>query len=289
MRTKYFILNVLPVLTLLIASCDHIADPNEKYAPAAAGTNFITKTNGSVSSIKKVLLEDYTGQTCQNCPPAATTAETLSLKYEDSLIVLAVHAGGFAAPNGTLYPNDYRTPAGDTWAGTAGFSIISYPSGMVNRMDFPTNSHPKAYTTWGNYIPGKIHIPQEIKLDVTTKYDTSARALNVDVKIKYKKTFTANDVKLSVVLSEDSIIGNQKSGSSVIANYVFMHMMRGALNGDWGDVLNTSAVAANDSTSKSYPNFAVNPSFKDKHLAVVVFAYSAATKEIIQAEKVKIR
>jgi thiol-disulfide isomerase/thioredoxin len=42
---------------------------------------------------RRVLLEDFTGHTCNNCPAAAVIAEGLQTFYgEDQLILVGVHA-----------------------------------------------------------------------------------------------------------------------------------------------------------------------------------------------------
>jgi hypothetical protein len=268
-----------------------VKNANE-YIATAVGTNFINKDNYAVANSKKVFVEDYTGMKCPNCPPAATELENLVAAYSGSVIGLAVHAGGFAKPLGT-YTADYRTSAGDAWdaatgSGGFGISLAGNPNGMVNRREFPALTHIKGYSSWNNYITPYLATPQEIKLMVNTEYDPDVRALNVTVKGYFKKAFTDN-IFVSVILSEDSIIGKQKDGGADVTNYVFMHMLRGDINGAWGDTLKKAPVAINDSITKKYSNFALNPAFNDKHLTVIAFAYNKTTREVIQVEKVKIR
>lgn len=101
-----------------------------------------------------------------------------------------------------------------------------------------------------------------------------------------------NDVYLNTVIVEDSVIGKQKDYSiypDYIENYVFHYMLRGSLNGSWGNLLKTSPINANDSVSKVLNGFYIAPSFKDKQIYVISFIYDNVTKEILQAEQVKIR
>jgi hypothetical protein len=68
-----------------------------------------------------------------------------------------------------------------------------------------------------------------------------------------------------------------------------MHVLRGSINGSWGDNLRSAPIKYNDSTTISYSNFALDTKFVDKNVSVVAFVYDATTKEVIQVEKVKIR
>ena len=295
----YFSFALLSVICFL--ACDKVENPNEKNPngiPVAACSGvWITKTNTLVSNFKKVLIEDYTGQKCGNCPPAAVTAESIMNQHPDSVIVMVVHAGGFAVPSPTgapTYTADYRTSCGTSWDAATGFGISSAgnPNGMVNRKDYPS-SHIKSPANWGTEVnsliaPGTNSL--NAKLDVTTQYDLSSRLLNVTVKSKFYKAYSG-DVKLNVVLLEDSVIGMQKDYSAVpvdVNPYIFMNMNRGSLNGDWGDVIK-NAPLVNDTVTKKYSCNTVNATFNDKHLSVVVFAYDGNTKEVIQTEKIKIR
>lgn len=298
------IYTVVALASLLFASCDYVK-PNDDFspnsgqpaqdtssclsnpAPALSGSAFSTKTNTLISSFRKVLVEDYTGQKCGNCPPAAVTAENLENQYKDSVVVLAVHAGGFAVPFGA-YTNDFRTPAGDEWDGPSGFNISGNgnPNGMVNRMGYPTTTHVKAYTNWGSLVSqlAPFNKNQGIKLNITTNYDTVQRLLNVDIKPVFLRNYGDTAINLSVVLSEDSIVGMQKDYSKSppdVPNYVFMNLMRGSLNGSWGDALNKCPWYKR--------GFSVSGTFNDKHLNLIAFAFYATTKEIIQVEKIKLR
>lgn len=101
------------VILLILGACDKIDKPRENTT-SLIGVNYIERDNYAVAGFNKVLLEDYTGHTCGNCPRAAEKAEELKTLYKDSLIVIAVHAGSFANPTSS-YPNDYRTNVGTDW------------------------------------------------------------------------------------------------------------------------------------------------------------------------------
>jgi hypothetical protein len=66
-------------------------------------------------------------------------------------------------------------------------------------------------------------------------------------------------------------------------------MLRTGINGSWGNTLKGSPIAGNDTVRTAYKDFSLDASFNDKHVSVVVFAYDATTREVLQVEKVKIR
>jgi thiol-disulfide isomerase/thioredoxin len=279
------------LLISFLTSCDKVKDPIQHSSGAAVD---------SAVYVRKVLVEDYTGHYCGNCPPAAVVAENLAKQYENKIVIISVHAGFFAKlyPG---YPTSFTTTAGNEWDGNgtnAGFGIsggVGNPSGMVNRKDYTASgSLAQKETKWPTSVSLALNDTYILGLDLKTNYDPSLRALNTSIKAKFKTSYQ-NPIKLSVVLTEDSIIDAQKDYDKtpdLVPNYVFMHMLRGAINGTWGDTLkkiSDGPLLANDSISVNYPNFSINTKFNDKQLYVVAFAYDAVSKEVLQVEKVKIR
>jgi thiol-disulfide isomerase/thioredoxin len=289
------LLLVLSLPVLLITACDKIKNPIE-IRDTVVGKTFITKSNKNVSGFYKVLLEDYTGATCGNCPKAAHVADTLAIQYGNKIVVVAVHAGGYAVPELPHYPNYYGTPAGETWFKNQpigfGFATAGNPNGMINRKIYPGNNLIVAYTKWKSTVPyALLNDPFRVKLDVTTNYDPDVRALNTNIMATFLSDYP-NDVKLSALLLEDDIDGHQKDYRyfpDLDTTYVFHDMLRASLKDTWGDILKTAPIYQDDIDSLSYQGFPVDSKYNDKKLSVVVFAYDAQTLEVLQVEKVKIR
>lgn len=278
----------ISALVALVTGCDYVNKPTNVSPQGNTGS---TGTSTVVAVPRKVLIEDYTGHTCGNCPKAAISADNLENTYHSNVIIVAVHAGFFAQPGAAPYTDDYRSTTGTDWDNFFGIGAAGNPNGMINRKDYPTGNHIKAYSSWSTDVAPYINQPADAKLTLVPTYNVSAKTLDMSVKTKFMNALT-NNYKLSVVLTEDSIIGPQKDytqNPDEVPNYVFKHMLRGGINGSWGDALNTAPVAANDSITKTYSAFAINPAYNDNRLYVVAFVYNAATYEVIQVEKVKIR
>ena len=130
----------LPVLCLLaLASCDDVP-VNERLTyvePPEVG--------------RAVLIEDFTGQYCVNCPRATEEIERLVEQYGDSVIIaVAIHSGPFSKKNGV--PSPLYTEVGDNYFSKWGLS--AQPVGLVDRL---FNSSPFSYTDWAagvNYEVG---------------------------------------------------------------------------------------------------------------------------------------
>lgn len=296
-------------LVVVLAACDKVKNPIEDpkaFEPPpdpACVTPHIVKTNSLVMNFRKVLVEDYTGHTCGNCPRAAENATTIASMYGDSAIIIAIHAGTqFSPPAPPKFPEDFRTPVGTDWDNFFGMSAAGLPKGCVNRSQIP---YPQPRTTWSVTAGNILNNPQDAKMLVTTTLDTSKMLVNIDVKTTFLKAFPGTTMNICVVVTEDSIVARQKdyappAGVTVEngderPDYEFEHMLRGSVNGSWGNLLMADPLI-NDTISKSYtchqlnpwPVIPAKPKYNLKHTTIVVFIYNTATKEIIQVEKVKI-
>lgn len=289
------------VLTgIFLFSCDKVKDPIIKKN-TAVGSKFVKNNNSAVSGFKKVLLEDFTGQRCPNCPDGSRIIKnTLIPTYNNTLVVVAVHAGGLANPYGEYISQDFRTAEGEKWNGSAeGFGITTWPTGLVNRRTYGGNDLQLTSTKWAAVVPLALSDPFVLKMDVNTEYDTTVRALNVFVKAKFLQAYS-NDVKIVALITEDNIVGIQDDKGVKIEEYEFEHMMRGTLNGTWGTDLKLKPIVTNDTVSVAFKNFEISTKpmglnnngkgkvIVPKNVTVVVYAYDAVTREVLQAEQVKI-
>ena len=135
-QIKLFTILTLIIWSIFFYGCDKIEGPfgvNNGTTPTDTTTDTI---------LRKVLLEDFTGHTCQACTASHAEAKRLQDIYGERLVVLAVHAGFFAWPQNSPYQNNFQTTEGTTIA--TDFNLINqiFPLGMINRAK---NSQTNAY------------------------------------------------------------------------------------------------------------------------------------------------
>ena len=85
MRNKLLLCVLLTgLMAVLLSGCDPVAE-DDRYIE-------VERTLGG----RVVLLEEFTGQNCSNCPTAHRTIEALQEQYGASLVSVSIHAGSFA-------------------------------------------------------------------------------------------------------------------------------------------------------------------------------------------------
>lgn len=276
-------ITTLVIKISIITSCDKVKDVKDPNAPQVSGN-------------RKVLVEDYTGHKCGNCPAAADTLAYLEKKYPGKIIPLAIHAGFFAAVSGA-YPTDLRTPVGNAYDIQFGISAAGNPNGLINRGGYNTGNFIKAYTTWESEAVLMFSKPAKFEIKIKNNY-TAGNILNSQIVVKSLTNLTGN-YKLVVLLSEDSIIAEQidyrlPSGSQTVSNYEFKHVLRGALNSTWGDQIFTIGAVLNDSIVKTYNNYTINSNYNPNKCHVIAYIYDADTNsptyyEVLQAEEAHVK
>ncbi|MES2566762.1 MAG: Omp28 family outer membrane lipoprotein [Bacteroidota bacterium] len=289
MKKIFFPLIVLIFISVTMGSCDFVQNANPEIEPTFTGSTSIV--------YKKVLVEDYTGHKCGNCPTAADMLKTLETQYAGKIVPLAIHAGFFSTINSTTYPTDFRTPAGNAYDTQFGISSVGNPNGLINRVGHGSGGFIKAYSLWGSEVAQQITQAAKFEIKIKNVYTSGSANLKTDITVKSLVKNTGI-YKLVVLLTEDSVIAEQldyrlPSGSQLVPNYEFNHVLRGSINSEWGDAIFITPSNANDSIVKSYPNFTINPIFRPKKCHVIAYVYdadpsSATYYEVLQAEEAKI-
>ena len=291
---KHFPFLALAVFISLFSACDIIEPPytegNGVDTVLCPPQDFEAVTNHT----RKVLVEDYTGHTCGNCPRAAETAASLINTYGEQVVVVAVHVGFFAEPknypNGS-YATDYRTEAGNELDAYFGNSSAGLPNGLVNRKPFGGSSNAVlSYNSWAGAVAAEVAQAPVADIYIKPQYDEASNTACADVKVEFL-TNLSDEYKLSVLITEDSIVSWQKdydATPSDISDYVHRHMLRASFNGTWGEPIGTAPIITGSSDIKRY-SVTLNSAWNSEHLHVVAFVYNASTYEVIQAEEVSLR
>lgn len=245
MKPLFKIISFL-ILLVVFASCDYVSTPYKNQQ--------IIKVDTSKSIVyKNVMVEDYTGITCGNCPGAADVLDTLIKKYGSRIVPMAVNAGSFASPPlaPSYYNIDFTSSTGDAYNTT--FGITSNPNGMVNRKGYAQGTIVQTDGNWESLAYSIIQNDTAfIKLTLSSTFDTTSRNLTVTATSTFLKALPGK-YNLVVLLTQDSIKDPQlKYGVGEIVNYQHRYALRDAINSTWGDSLVANGASLNKTVTKTY-------------------------------------
>ena len=267
MKLKNIFLTILGVVAFV--SCDNIADDN-RYLDAD-----IEPTD------RVVLLTEFTGMNCVNCPEAAAIATSLLENFPENVIVVAMHpkGHGFVPEGENITPNLARQEAMDYLKEMGGTGSTGLPTGVIDFSLFNKN-YLIDRSEW--MARAMQHLTVEPKCNIElTHSQTDARNHTIAVNILPKEGATIN-ASLVMWLVESGMVGSQNTHEGIVRDYVHNHALRECLNGLWGDALGVVTAKA---VEKSY-SVVVNEEYVPENCAVVAVVVDTDTHEVLQAAEV---
>lgn len=246
MNVKTSILTAL--LTLTMSACSHIDESDRLIYVKPADVK------------RRVLLEDFTGQRCVNCPKASDEIKALQEQYgEDHVIAVGIHSG----PLGFYTKGDYlglSTEVGDEYYDH--WALEYQPVGLIDR------GAPLEYTAWNARIREELEKTAPVEIDIELHQNDNQ--LTVQAEVMGIDGTTSG--KLQLWLTEDGITAFQMMPDGTRnMEYIHRHVFRAAINGTWGE--SVSVAEGETITTKDYL-FAIPEGWNADRLSVVAFVYN---------------
>ncbi len=236
---------------------------------------------------RTVLVEEGTGVRCQNCPIGTQTLVALQQQYgAEKLIVVSLHAAAnFSVPySSSKY--DFRSSEIQELANYIG-PLEGFPTATINRRLLPneTSAFITPHTRWGGEVAQDLQQDASMAISIANTFDPVSRALNIKVDILPDQAL-GGELRLTVLITQDSIRDPQLNGSTLIPDYVHRHVARDVVSAPSGDVI-TDAFEAGSLITRNYTvTLPDGPTgFDEKHCSVVAFVHRGgnANKEVLQA------
>lgn len=231
---------------------------------------------------RAILIEDFTGQRCVNCPTGTEIINGIVDTYgEDNVIAVGIHSGplGFAGNSKTVglmtdTGNEYYT----RWDKE---NKMGQPWVIFNRKTSP-DSH---YNNWAAMVSTIISEKANLSVKIANAYDATTRTLTTKVGADGVNGIVNG--KLQVWIVEDGVKALQmmpdgKSNKEYIHNHVF----RAAVNGTWGEDV---TVKEGETTTKQY-QYVLPEAWNADNIAIVAFVYNdsgvenVAKKHLVEHE-----
>lgn len=217
---KYIVRNTFVLLilaSLFWVGCDRVEEglvvTNVQEIPLNTDTVFVV--DSILVNHKQVLLEDFTGHKCVNCPEAGLEAHEWAEDYDHKLIIYAVHAGFQAFPDQTgEYTYDFTNPTGD--------EIFNYfnqpfnPTATVNRVEYNGNKVLLFVTgDWEAAVAVEMEKPNVMDMKVKNTYFPNSNSVQINVTSTIHEALEGK-YKIVVLIAEDLIIKPQKNNNEEI-------------------------------------------------------------------------
>ena len=239
-----------------------------------------------VETSRVVLIEEFTGVRCVNCPEGSAKIEDLLAIHGDKLVAISIHGGIFSDPFDNS-AHDFRTSDGDNLVGylnAPNSGPVGYPAAVINRKWFSGEQDRMIFlNSWAGYIQSELQEEALVRLDMTKNFEASSRELSVEVDLFFFDEVQGN-INLTVLITEDNIVDIQDSLNGKVENYKHKHVLRDVITSDYrGDVVGTN-VSANTSKTMNY-TYTLPAGFASANCHVVAFVSQndGGTLDVLQA------
>lgn len=200
-------------VAISFAACDNI-DEADRYIEVEP-----------VKASRAVLVEEFSGEKCVNCPDGAEILHNIQNNYgADTVIVVTIHAGTFGVRPGEL--NGFAglvTDQGEQLCSKQG--VTAFPSAVIDRRSGVVQN----MNLWLQSINGALAVPAYLDLDAQAVYDSATGMITVSVTGHATDDIAGN---LHVWITESGIVGAQLNTTPAGGdwNYVHNHIFRASAN-----------------------------------------------------------
>lgn len=283
--SKYFVLLLIAYLGCCL-SCKEVL-PTRVVTTTSLDTTFL-RTASSAPQKRMVLLEEFTGASCPNCPDGHRVVHKIDSLYQKDFVTYSLHHGTLAKPVTTGDP-DFRLEESATIASTFGSNAM--PTALIDRTKNNNNNFIFGRNEWMTLVQNRLLVPVKQNIVLSVRQDANNQKYYLTIEVEFLEE-TTNSTSYTVVMAEDGIIADQIQGSIILPKYNHKGVSRKFYTGATGSILNKptgSAVYEKGRVYKKEIELTTNPSWKVDKLYVAVHLTDEASKEVLQAAKIKVQ
>ena len=250
-------------MMLGLASCDNLTLEERLDGPIQ-----------TVAS-KNVLIEEFTGQKCSNCPLAHEEVENLQTAYgKEKVIAVAIHGGAQAVDDTNPTIVGLANEQGKEYNRRMG--TFSYPKGVVDRQGGLAD-----FEKWNAAVVTRAAVQPKVVLRIKDiAVDASVRQFTVSCSVE---GLVKIEGRLQLWLTESDIVAPQALpgawGGGIKADYVHHHVFRASINGLDGERV---TLVQNEQVDRQYTySFDAKCQIEDLSLVMIYYNETEGVMQVI--------
>ncbi|HRN93311.1 MAG TPA: Omp28-related outer membrane protein [Chitinophagales bacterium] len=279
-----FWLNVIFAFTMLF-SCKEVGPNINLGSKSKALVDTTYLETPQTPEDKNVVMEEFTGVQCVNCPAGHQIIKTLKASYGERLVVISYHTDFLGDPF-SFTTEDLRTEAAKQVQDYLVFDGYK-PAASIDRFAFNSSQTSLLYTrnTWSNRVQQELTKTSPVNILLSSMVDSASRKLTATVELNYTSTIT-DAQKITLVIIENNIVEPQLNTGNVIDTfYTHNDIQRVFLTNALGDEITTTTEAGR--VVKKMYQTDLPPTLNLNNLKLVAFVHKfSGTKEILQGKEI---
>lgn len=285
---RNLIITVL-VSSIYLCSCKEILP--DKVVQATITDTVYKIASSSVPQDRVVLIEEFTGASCVNCPAGHQALKEISTKHGAKTVIIGLHYGSLAAPV-KKGEQDLRTTEAQTIAST--FAIAAMPLALIDRWKDPSIGRTFGRTQWSTAVDGRVKVPANANIKTSLQFDNTKQQYAFSLEIELLEDIT-DPLNYSIALVENKISVTQKDGAIEIEDYDQEHVTRKffteALGNTLPNIKGATKYEKGTVIKKQIYVDGLKAEWKTDNMYMVAFVTreTSASKEVLQASQVSFK
>ena len=279
MKLAFFI--PLSVIVLFSACTKEIGPAIDFSKVQAKDTFYMAPVENA--QLKNVLIEEFTGVKCPNCPDGHNIVATIQNTNPTRVIAIGYYPFGQAQtePLKDLTKADFRI-ADATELSTLLGGIQFLPIAAVDRKMFG-GAILTARTLWSSNVQARLAVATPINMQLSVSYDDATREAIIKTTLKYTSALSTKH-NISLAIYENNLVDAQEYPTYIDSSYTFKHVLRDVITPVGGaSVLDSLTTKAAGLVFEKTILYTLPAKWNPSNCKIVAFVHdAAATKEVYQ-------
>jgi hypothetical protein len=268
-----------------IHSCTEVL-PVRNIQVALVDTTF-QKSTTSARQDRIVMVEEFTGASCVNCPAGHATLKAIESANGNRVISYGLHFGALAVPVHSEDP-DLKIPEAEQIS--TFFGVSSMPNALIDRAK-PNGTYVFGRSAWSNAVNNRLAVPAKANIKTSISFNQLISKYVLSIEIELLEEITDN-LSYTVAIVENNIIAGQLSGSTVIEKYNHAMVARKFITSALGSSLKKPTGVSSYLPGRTYKKeipLDLNTAWKAEDLHIITFVANDASREILQANEIHLK
>lgn len=266
-------------LYVLCVSCSEQLEDYSNIVKPAVDSAYIAAVTEAPQT-KKILIEEFTGVKCQNCPTGHTEVKNLIAANPDKIIAISLHSN-FLGTKYSFSQFDLLNEEAEKLYKEYGAS--SKPAAMIDRVKY-NNLQVLSRTEWSAALTPLKTKTTPVNIHIKNTYSESKRSVRVRATIHFTENM-ADDLKYTVFVVENNITTAQLQPDGTIDTfYKHAHVLRKTLTDFNGNTL-AAPIVKSKTFIKEF-DYILKADQKAENMQIAVAVHkSGVVKDVLHCEE----
>ncbi len=250
------------------------------------------ETSIPAADVKRVMIEEFSGQHCPNCPKGHEAVDQLIATNPGLISSATLHTSFFSPQSDPIAPVDFRTSFSTDIINDYGAGAIGIPCAMMDRVLFSGQSSTALLspTSWSGFVATELAKTSYVNIKLNSFWDAPINQDSVTVELHFTSA-SSDNINLSLMLTEDNIIAGQDSTGIILPNYTHNRILRTMLTPSTGINITPSKVAGRVVIYKFRSDVIDTSKWKLNNLKLIAFVHkqNIGVYDIIQVSEKKVQ